>query len=60
MVWTVPAERMKGGTEHEVPLSKRALELLEELPRELGGYVFRGAKAKSLSATWRCLSCLGA
>jgi len=47
MVWTVPAERMKGGKEHEVPLSKRALEILEELPRELGGYVFPGAKAKS-------------
>ena len=47
MVWTVPAERMKGGKEHEVPLSKRALEILEELPRERGGYVFPGAKAES-------------
>ena len=26
-VWTVPAERMKGGKEHRVPLCKRAIEL---------------------------------
>jgi integrase len=37
--WTVPATRMKGGKEHKVPLSKRALELLADLPRE-GGLVF--------------------
>ena len=46
-VWTVPAERMKGAKEHDVPLSKRALALLEDLPRELGGYVFPGARAKA-------------
>ena len=46
-VWTVPAERMKGGKEHQVPLSKRAIEILESLPRERGGYVFPGAKAKA-------------
>ena len=28
--WTVPGERMKGGREHRVPLSGRALEILEE------------------------------
>jgi integrase len=28
-VWTVPAERMKRGVEHRVPLSPRALEILE-------------------------------
>ena len=27
-VWTVPAERMKAGKEHEVPISKRAREIL--------------------------------
>jgi integrase len=32
-VWTVPAERMKGGKPHRVPLSRRAMELLEALPR---------------------------
>ena len=46
-VWTVPAERMKGSKEHQVPLSKRAIAILESLPREKGGYVFPGAKAKA-------------
>jgi integrase len=46
-VWTVPAERMKGGKEHQVPLSKRAIAILHDLPRERGGYVFPGAKAKA-------------
>jgi len=30
--WTVPAERMKAGREHRVPLSPRAMELLQALP----------------------------
>jgi integrase len=30
-LWTVPAERMKAGKEHRVPLSERAVGLLEEL-----------------------------
>jgi integrase len=42
-VWTVPAERMKAGKEHRVPLSSRAVEILQNLPRE-GAYVFPGAK----------------
>jgi integrase len=46
-VWAVPADRMKAGREHEVPLSKRAIEILNELPREKDGYVFPGAKAKA-------------
>lgn len=46
-VWSVPADRMKAGKEHEVPLSKRATKILTELPREKGGYVFPGAKAKA-------------
>ena len=46
-VWTVPAERMKGGKEHQVPLSKRAAAILEDLPRERGGHVFPGLKAKA-------------
>ena len=28
-IWTVPAERMKGGKEHRVPLSARAVEILQ-------------------------------
>lgn len=29
-MWTIPGERMKSGREHRVPLSKRALEVLED------------------------------
>lgn len=35
-VWTVPAERMKAGREHRVPLSTAAVKLLENLPRFAG------------------------
>ena len=35
---------MKGGKEHEVPLSKRAMAILEGLPRE-GSYLFPGARS---------------
>jgi integrase len=30
-VWTIPAERMKAGKEHRVPLNTRAMEILEHL-----------------------------
>jgi integrase len=36
-VWVVPAERMKVGVEHRVPLGGRALEILRKLPRDGGG-----------------------
>jgi integrase len=42
-VWTIPAERMKGGKPHRVPLSRRAMELLEALPRT-GDLIFPGPK----------------
>lgn len=32
-VWTIPAERMKAGVEHRVPLSTQALHLLSQIPR---------------------------
>ncbi|MDE0420869.1 MAG: site-specific integrase [Gammaproteobacteria bacterium] len=34
-VWTIPAGRMKAGREHRVPLSDRALAVLDEARREL-------------------------
>jgi integrase len=40
-VWTIPARRMKGGREHRVPLSRRALEIFDELS-VAGEFVFRG------------------
>jgi integrase len=45
--WTVPAARMKAGREHRVPLSARALAILEEMfaHREADdGFVFAGGK----------------
>lgn len=45
-LWVIPAERMKMGVEHRVPLSDRAVELLRALPHEDGNpYVFIGGKA---------------
>jgi integrase len=35
-IWTVPADRMKAGREHRVPLSASALALVESLPRVQG------------------------
>ena len=35
-IWTIPGEGMKARREHKVPLSRRAMEVLEEA-RELGG-----------------------
>ena len=46
-VWTVPGERMKGGREHRVPLSKRALEILGALPE--GEFLFPGRGDRPLS-----------
>jgi integrase len=47
-VWTIPAGRMKGGREHKVPLSDRAIQLLRALPAEDGnGFVFIGSRAGS-------------
>lgn len=34
-LWTIPAQRMKAGLEHRVPLSDRALAVLDECRREL-------------------------
>lgn len=45
-LWTVPAERMKGGREHRVPLSTRAVALLETAPRT-GDFIFPGSRAQS-------------
>ena len=35
--WTVPGSRMKARREHRVPLSDRAVELLEEARKRFGG-----------------------
>lgn len=46
-VWTIPAERMKAGKAHRVPLSATAVKLLQGTLRMEGNpYVFPGAKQK--------------
>jgi integrase len=45
-LWTVPAERMKAGKEHRVPLSDAALAILEDLRKvQQDNFVFPGGKA---------------
>lgn len=45
-VWTVPADRIKGGKTHKVPLSDRAVAILEEVGAGTSdAYVFAGGKA---------------
>jgi integrase len=43
-VWTIPAERMKAGREHRVPLSNAAIDLLKPLLEAAGEYVFPAIK----------------
>jgi integrase len=43
-VWTIPADRMKAGRAHRVPLSSAAVKLLKSLPRVVGNaHLFPGA-----------------
>ncbi len=51
-VWTVPAARMKAGRDHRVPLSDRAMAILERLAEtRTGDFVFPGQRpGKPLSA----------
>lgn len=58
--WTVPAERIKAGKEHRVPLTARCVELLREVP-ESGrkGFVFRGRAAKAPLSNMAMLALLG-
>lgn len=45
-LWTVPAGRIKGGKEHRVPLSDRAIAILTGLPTEDGNnFIFIGPSA---------------
>lgn len=39
-IWVVPADRMKAGREHRVPLSPAAVRLLEAFPEPRSEYVF--------------------
>jgi len=53
-IWIVPAERMKGGREHRVPLSARAIEILEEMKTD-DSFVFGGGHRQLGAAMFRLL-----
>lgn len=48
-IWTIPAERMKAAKEHRVPLSPRAVEILEGLKPLGSEWLFPGAQGGKLS-----------
>lgn len=49
-LWIIPAERMKAGKEHQVPLSKEAIKLLNALPTaENNEYLFPAPRGGALS-----------
>jgi integrase len=46
-LWTIPAERMKAGKEHRVPLSDAAMAIVEKMAAiRSGDFAFPGAKEK--------------
>jgi integrase len=49
-IWTIPAERMKAGIEHRVPLVDRAIEILKQLETiKRNDWVFAGKGQKPIS-----------
>ena len=60
-VWTVPAERMKAGRPHQVPLSDRAVDILKSLivpGVNPAGFVFAGQKGGTSLSNMAMLECL--
>jgi integrase len=49
-IWTIPAVRMKAGKEHRVPLSPRAVAILEAVQPLGSEYLFAGNKGRKLSS----------
>lgn len=49
-IWTIPAKRMKAGKEHRVPLSPRAVEILEAVKPLSKEWLFPAAKGGKLSS----------
>lgn len=49
-VWTIPAERMKAGKEHRIPLSAEAMRVIEAaMPFARDGMLFIGPRGKPIS-----------
>jgi integrase len=44
-IWTIPAERMKAGVTHKVPLSEPALKILKGITPDQSGFVFVGGSS---------------
>ena len=56
-LWVISASRMKSARPHRVPLSDRAVEILDRLPRETGNpYRLLARKKASRLPTRRCLN----
>lgn len=47
-IWTIPAERMKAGKEHRIPLAPAVVKLLKALP-QVNANVFPGVKGKPIT-----------
>jgi integrase len=61
-MWTMPAERMKAGKEHRVPLSERALAIVEEMKAERVNnhpFVFPGGRQGRPLSNMAMLKLLG-
>jgi integrase len=49
-VWTIPAERMKAGREHRVPLADRAIEIIRHMmTAKQNEHIFHGDRRSTLS-----------
>ena len=48
-IWTIPAVRMKAGKEHRVPLSPRAIEILQTVKLKSSEWLFPSEKGGKLS-----------
>ena len=49
-VWTIPAERMKAGKEHRVPLTPSAMKIIEAMPKvEDSEFIFTAPRGGALS-----------
>jgi integrase len=58
-LWTVPAERIKGGREHRVPLSDAAMAIIDEMIKiRSGEFVFSGGKVGSALSNMAMLKLL--
>jgi integrase len=58
-VWVVPAERMKSGREHRVPLSAAAIAVAKRMAHSMDGYVFSSRSLATPLSNMALLMTLG-